>query len=98
MAAPLEIADGDLALADPNLLPALDVKEHLGWRISYRTVTPETKTYQEYRPRLKKMNEQLEPYLLPGASRHKSRLGRFAAQQRNKVMSAARGKSRRKVP
>ena len=76
MAAPLVIADGDLALADPLLLPALDVKEHQGWRISYRTVCHEAKTFEEFRPRLKKMNENLMPYLLPGASRHKGKLGR----------------------
>ena len=97
MAAALAIADGDLAVADPLLLPALDVKEHNGWRISYRTVTPEAKTFQEYRPRLQKMNQSLAAYLIQGVSRHKAILGRLAAAKRNANICASRAKARRKV-
>ena len=77
--------------------PELETKSWLGWRISYRTTAPEAKTFESFRPRLRKIIEAMGSKLICGAQRHRRSsvvIGNFA---RNAAKKIARQKARAKV-
>ena len=91
--AAVDVDDEDLIDAHPELT----CKVWLGWRISYRTTAPEARTFESFRPRLRKMVEVMGPRLIDGAQRHRRSnvvIGNFARNGAKKIL---RQKVRAKV-
>ena len=73
------------------------MKEYNGWRISYRTLAPEAKTIEKYRPLLRKNFLALGKYFAPGSQRSKARLSLLASSVANKTKLRNLERNRKQV-